>query len=69
MTPGELCQLITRRVIVRSREESDPQEFIVQVLARLRVLQEHCPVERMEAELIEVGRQYGLLAQGVEKPG
>ena len=69
MTGAELAQLITRRVIVRSREEPDPQEFIVRAIVRVMMIQQDCPVERMESELIEFGREYGLLVQGVEKPG
>ena len=69
MTGLELCELITRRVILRSREEPDPASFIARAVAHVMVIQQHCPVEKMEDALIEFGREFGVLVQGVEKPG
>ena len=63
MTGAELATLITRRVLVRAQEEPDPQEFIVRVLARLQVAQEDGLVgAAMEAELIALGKAFGLLS-------
>jgi hypothetical protein len=67
MTGKELATLITRRVITRAQEEPDPVDFVVRAVAHVTAITQHCPVEKMEDALIEFGREFGLLVQGVEK--
>ena len=66
MTCAELAKIITRRIITRSLEEPNPVEYFSKAVARaLRI--EAGPVEEMERELLEFGREFGLLVQGIEK--
>jgi hypothetical protein len=67
MTCTELAQLITRRVFARAQEEPDPEAYVVRAFARVMELQQHCPIEHMESALLEFGRDFGLLVQGIEK--
>jgi predicted hydrocarbon binding protein len=65
MTCAELSQLIVRRIITRAQEEKDPVDYFSRAAARVMVLQQY-PVEEMEGRLLEFGREFGLLVQGVE---
>jgi hypothetical protein len=72
MTVKDLAQLITRRIIARAQEEPDPKEYFSRAIAAMQIL-EHCAVKglippgRFEHELLQFGRKFGLLVQGVEK--
>jgi hypothetical protein len=66
VTCAELAKLITRRVITRAQEEPDPIDYFSRAVARAYVLQ-FCPSGKLEAALLEFGREFGLLVQGIEK--
>jgi hypothetical protein len=66
----ELAQLIVRRIITRAQEEPDPVDYFSRAAARIMMLEERAAAFHggdMEAALIEAGREFGLLVQGVEK--
>ncbi|MGA6988640.1 MAG: hypothetical protein WBZ01_21490 [Terriglobales bacterium] len=69
LTYGELIKIITRRAIVRSYEEPVPMMFLGSVIARVTFLRERAAItgRSIEAELVEMGRELGLLVMGVEK--
>jgi hypothetical protein len=66
MTCAALAQLITRRIIARAQEEQDPIAYFSRAAARVMVLSQY-PVEEMEDRLLEFGREFGLLLQGIDK--
>jgi hypothetical protein len=68
MTHTELAKLITRRIITRAQEEPDPAAYFGRAVARAVFLKERAEISGdLEGELLEFGREFGLLVQGVEK--
>ena len=68
MTRAELAQLITKRIIVRAQEEENPALYFGRAVARAVFLVERAKLSGdPEGELLEFGREFGLLVQGVEK--
>lgn len=66
MTCSELARIITRRIVVRAQEEPDPVAYFSRAMARAVMLQ--ClPVEEQLSALLQFGREFGLLVQGIEK--
>ena len=68
MTVQDLAQLITRRTIARAQEEPDPVAYFSRAVVRLTFLDNRARISGdLEGELLEFGREFGLLVQGVEK--
>jgi hypothetical protein len=68
MTVTDLAQLITRRIITRALEEPNPVEYFARAVARMTFLEDRARISgNPEAELLEFGREFGLLVQGIEK--
>jgi hypothetical protein len=55
MTVKQLARLITQRVIVKSRSQTDPADYIATAIVRVSRI-------RTEEELIQFGSEYGILS-------
>jgi|HubBroStandDraft_3_1064219.scaffolds.fasta_scaffold228991_1 hypothetical protein len=68
ITISELSQLIVKRICTRAMEEPDPVDYFSRATARALMLQERAKISGdLEGELLEFGREFGLLVQGVER--
>jgi hypothetical protein len=69
MTCAELATIITKRIITRAQEEPDPVAYFSRAVARAVYLVKRAEVSghSIQAELLEFGREFGLLVQGIEK--
>jgi hypothetical protein len=68
MTTEEFAQLLAKRIIKRALEEENPVAYFGRAVARACFLSERAKITNdPEGELLEFGREFGLLAQGVEK--
>jgi hypothetical protein len=68
MTVAELSRIISERIQVRAMEEPDPVAYFSRAVARAMMLPERANISGDPlAELLEFGREFGLLVQGIEK--
>ena len=72
MTCAQLARIISQRVCTRALEEPDPMEYFCRAIAEIQILERWAasgiiPPDKIEHELLQYGRKFGLLVQGIEK--